>query len=406
MASFKNVGKKNWSFRFKYKDKLTGEWKEVKRRGYPSKGEAELAYEEIKRTIEEGYKISEKTLLVDFIEYWLEQYQLNRVEENTYKLHENNLKNHIKPYFQSLKLGDLTPELYQKFMNHLKAKNYSKRTMEIVHGTVYGAMKRALINKRLKENPAENVIITSLKGKRTLDANSDQLKFLPTNKISDFLNAAMRDNIIYYMVFRTFLETGVRKGEGLALTKDDLLLDENIILVNKTLNYHPDSPEKTFKITKTSGSVRSIPITNSLKLELQSHLLRLEDNKRRFGNKYQHNLNLVFCREDGSPIPRSTLFNAFRRILKSIGMENLPIHSLRHTHAVLLLESKAEMKDIQMRLGHSSMQITSDVYAHTSEIIRKDTIDKFESYTKDIFSGANMGQEHNRISNVVSLPQK
>ncbi|OAH53951.1 integrase [Domibacillus aminovorans] len=58
----------------------------------------------------------------------------------------------------------------------------------------------------------------------------------------------------------------------------------------------------------------------------------------------------------------------------------LPIHSLRHTHAVILLESGAQMKYIQERLGHGSMAITADVYSHISDRLNKETIDEFEKY--------------------------
>ncbi|MEF2094823.1 hypothetical protein FC682_19820 [Peribacillus simplex] len=60
------------------------------------------------------------------------------------------------------------------------------------------------------------------------------------------------------------------------------------------------------------------------------------------------------------------------------------MHCLRHTYAVLLLESGATMKYIQERLGYGSTQITADAYAHISKKIEKDTMGNFEDYTKDI----------------------
>jgi integrase len=83
-------------------------------------------------------------------------------------------------------------------------------------------------------------------------------------------------------------------------------------------------------------------------------------------------------------MPKSTLFNAFERILRRADLSKVPIHSLRHTHAVLLLEAGADMKYVQERLGHGSIQITSDVYAHISKKIEKDTMDKFEGYLKNV----------------------
>lgn len=79
-------------------------------------------------------------------------------------------------------------------------------------------------------------------------------------------------------------------------------------------------------------------------------------------------------------MPKSSLFNAFSRILKRAGIPPLPIHSLRHTHAVILLEAGADLKYIQERLGHGSIQITSDVYSHISKKIEREKIEKFDDY--------------------------
>lgn len=83
-------------------------------------------------------------------------------------------------------------------------------------------------------------------------------------------------------------------------------------------------------------------------------------------------------------MPKSTLFNAFERILKRADLPKVPIHSLRHTHAVLLLEAGADMKYVQERLGHGSIQITSDVYAHISKKIETDTMGKYKEYMKNV----------------------
>lgn len=100
---------------------------------------------------------------------------------------------------------------------------------------------------------------------------------------------------------------------------------------------------------------------------------------------YRHDLNLVLCKNDGSPMPKSTLFNAFQRILKRVNLnENLRIHSLRHTYAVLMLEAGADIKFVQEQLGHKSVQITSDIYAHISKKLEQRNIDKYELYTSNI----------------------
>ncbi|WP_312027174.1 tyrosine-type recombinase/integrase [Cytobacillus firmus] len=87
---------------------------------------------------------------------------------------------------------------------------------------------------------------------------------------------------------------------------------------------------------------------------------------------------------DGNYMPKSSLFNSFSRILKKCDLPSLPIHSLRHTHAVLQLEAGADMKCIQESLGQGSIQITADVYSHISKKIEIERLSKFEEYMNNV----------------------
>ncbi|MGG3452252.1 hypothetical protein [Domibacillus aminovorans] len=82
--------------------------------------------------------------------------------------------------------------------------------------------------------------------------------------------------------------------------------------------------------------------------ELRDHKKWQNSNKLTLNDIYMHDLNLVFFCINGNYLPNTTLFNAFKRILKQAELQQLPIHSLRHTHAVML---------IQDRLGHRSMAL-------------------------------------------------
>lgn len=134
----------------------------------------------------------------------------------------------------------------------------------------------------------------------------------------------------------------------------------------------------------TYHSKRIITISQSLENDLHFHKKYQNQNKLALKEEYKYDLNLVLCRNDGNYMPKSSLHNAFRRILKATGLPSLPIHSLRHTHAVLLLEAGADMKYVQERLGHGSIQITADVYSHISKKIEQDRMNKYEEYMKDV----------------------
>lgn len=317
--------------------------------------------------------------LKSYLETWLTEYKKGTVAKNTFELHEQNIKNHIVPYFKNILLKDVKPVLYQKFVNHLDQQGYSKRTVEIIHSTVYNAYEKAIVLGKVEKNPSAGVTI---KGK----TKEKEVKFIESEHIAAFLQTANEYGYIYWLFYKVLIETGLRKGEAAALQWTDVDLKEKTININKSLDFKEASKNQAniFGDTKNFNSKRIITISQSLANDLHFHKKYQNQNKLALKEHYLHDLNLVLCRNDGNYMPKSSLFNSFARITKKCGLPSLPIHSTRHTHAVLQLEAGADMKYIQERLGHGSMQITSDVYSHISKKIEKDRMDQFEDYMKNV----------------------
>ncbi|AFJ61904.1 MULTISPECIES: site-specific integrase [Bacillus] len=381
MASFRKRGS-TWQYRIKHKDPLTHEQIEVSKGGFKTKKEAQLAARQEELRLNSDLEINGgDVLLKHYLKDWLTEYKQGTVRKNTYILHERNVKTKILPYFKDIKLKDIKPLRYQKFINHLAEQGYSKRTIEIIHGTMFNALSTAVKPlKKLEENPCEGVTIPKIPKKK------EKLAYINSDDISFFLKIARQDNYLYYIFFKTLLETGMRKGEAAALQRKDIDLKNNYIHINKSLDFQVKEGEERFGETKTYESERRIKISNSLAKELTAHMKYLNDNRIVFNEVYEHELDLVFCREDGKPLPKSTLFNALNRILKKSGLNKMPIHGLRHTHAVLLLESGATMKFVQERLGHKNITITSDVYSHISEKLENSSVDGYEEYMNSLLS--------------------
>lgn len=381
MATFRKRGDK-WEYRISFKDPFTQKYRVKSKSGFKTKKEAHAAASEEETKIANGFELDSTSLCLDqYLINWLNEYKKESVRKNTYKLHSQNIKNHILPYFKHILLKDIKPIMYQKFLNHLTAKGYSKRTVEIIHSTMHNAMDKAIILSKIEKNPCTGATISNKNAKK-----SGTLKYMRSEDIPTFLQVAYMDNYIYYIFFKTLIETGMRKGEAAALQWNDLDLQEGIITINKSLDFQAESEDLLFGDTKTYSSTRQIVIASSLIDDLLKHKQMQDDDKRILGDAYKHDLNLVFCRRDGSFLPKSTLFNAFSRILKKANLSKLSIHSLRHTHAVLMLESGASMKYIQERLGHGSISITSDVYSHISKKINQDSIASFEEYISRILN--------------------
>lgn len=207
---------------------------------------------------------------------------------------------------------------------------------------------------------------------------------MDSKDIPAFLQFAYNDNYMYGIFFKFLIETGLRKGEAAALQWSDIDLKSKKVHVNKTLDFQPNNPSEMFRDPKTFNSSRTVTLRQNMVSELHTHMKYLNSNKLAIKESYKHNLNLVFCRNDGSPLPKSTLFHTFNRICKKAGLPKLSIHSTRHTHVVLMREAGVELKYIQERFSHGSDKITSEVYAHISKKIEKASIKKYEEHMGNI----------------------
>lgn len=381
ITKYKNKKDKKYKYeyRIKYKDPITQKYREKSKKGFTSHPEALHAATLVEKRLLEGFE-QVPISLEEFLKTWLEEYKKDVVRKNTYNQHVYSVEKHILPYFKNILMQNIKPIMYQKFLNYLAdEKGYSKRTIEIVHTTFYNACDRAVNLGKIERNPCKNAII---KGK----VKNKEIEYMESDNIQKFLTTAYADNYNYWIFFKTLIQTGMRKGEAAALQWTDIDLKNKTITINKTLDFQTKEGEDLFGDTKNYNSNRVITISQSLANDLHFHMKYQNQNKLILNEMYRHDLNLVFCRNNGDILPKSTLFNAMKRITKKAGVPDIPIHALRHTHAVLLLESGASMKYVQERLGHGSMQITADVYSHVSKKIEEDSMNKFEDYTKDILS--------------------
>lgn len=370
-------------FRLRYKDKTTGEWDEKKRRGFRTKAEANAVLTQLEGELKKGFDRSSKETLEEFLWFWYYEYRYKKWAKNTYLIDMNNINNHILPYYQKIQLTEVTHESYQKFINHL-LETKSKRTAEIVHTSFNLAMKAAIKLKKINENPCEGVEIRPNREKK--NEKSERIRFIEYDEIPAFLDAAKKDDYLYYMFLAHLIQTGMRKGEAGALQWKHVDIENRKITIEQTMDYQTLDEDEYFGDPKTFNSRRVIPITSWWAMQLNAHRVRQNINRDRFGDDYKAHLDLVFAREDGDRIPKSTLFNAHKRICRKAGLSpDYDIHSTRHTATVLMLESEMDLKVVQEILGHGSARITSDIYTHISKRIENRSVEKFESHIAKIF---------------------
>lgn len=103
------------------------------------------------------------------------------------------------------------------------------------------------------------------------------------------------------------------------------------------------------------------------------------ENRVYFGPEYNFENDLVFCKENGDSYYPTIINRKFNKLLKKAGLPaKYNIHSLRHTHATLLLKQGIAPKVIQERLGHASIAVTMDVYSHVTPNMQKEAAEKMD----------------------------
>jgi integrase len=115
--------------------------------------------------------------------------------------------------------------------------------------------------------------------------------------------------------------------------------------------------------TPKTHQARTIDLDPGTVERLRAHRERQMRERHEWGDDYQDN-DLVFCREDGSPIHPHTFSQAFERIVARSGLPKIPLHGLRHTHATVGLALGVPAKVVTERLGHENVAFTLKQYAH------------------------------------------
>jgi integrase len=122
---------------------------------------------------------------------------------------------------------------------------------------------------------------------------------------------------------------------------------------------------------KTAKGRRNVALDPATVASLRAHRTRQAEERLALGPAYVDE-DLVFCREDGTPIWPRTFSRAFRAAAGAAGLPRIRLHDLRHTHATLALESGVHPLVVSERLGHSKVSITLDTYSHVTPALAED----------------------------------
>ena len=227
----------------------------------------------------------------------------------------------------------------------------------------------------IKENPM--LYVSMPKYNTQLINNPDDLKIISLDDYTKILERfPYKSNM--YIPLQIAFNTGMRASEVMSLTWDCVDLKNGTIRVEKIL-YRNDFKQWVFGPPKTNSSIRIIKIGTTLLNILKRHAEDQEGNRKKYGQYYiKHDFDFVCLKENGELLTVDSLKYLSRVVNYELNID-FKFHSLRHTHATMLLESGANIKDIQARLGHSKLATTMDTYSHVTKKMSEDSVNIFES---------------------------
>ena len=334
------------------------------------------------------YLNAQHMTLNSFFETWLSEIKENTVKANTISVYMEIYKVHIAPALGRLQVSSINKLMIQRLLNNMSKNGLSPNTLAKTKAILYSIFKEAMENRMISYNPCENITIRRDKTERRVLSSDEQKIFLEAIQGSR-----------YEMLCILGLSTGLRIGELSGLRWSDINFEDKILTVERTYIYLHDvknhQMKDVFHSPKTKNSCRSIRLLDSTLELLQKHKLKQEKEKAALGAEWcpvEDGEDLVFTTKTGGPVRglnvSETLNNYVKKINKReeiqaarenrepVVFERITPHTLRHTFATRAFESGIPPKVVQQILGHSSLEMTMDLYTHVTEDVQSKEIQK------------------------------
>ena len=319
-------------------------------------------------------------------ELWLDEYKLEYDKPNTIKQRESILKIYLYPVLGDYKIDKITPYILNELVKTW-VKNANKKTDKKIRNVGNGKHISNIANV-LKQIFDYAVRMDLLGTNPMLKVKIPKIKCNQAKKEVEFLNKTESKAFIFALMtlegsyeaentkafFYLLIMTGMRMSEALALKWSDLDFNQKFITINKTLNDSGNIQEEP-KTKKSNRQIflddKTIKVLQGFKAYQLEKCLELGLSKTEF--IFVHLLT-------GKVYRRQRMSDKLRIFLRDSNMKQFTPHILRHTCASMLIEAGANFKDIQVQLGHETIQTTMDTYGYLTAEKKQENANLLSQY--------------------------
>ena len=335
MPAYKDKNNGTWYCKFYYKD-WSGVLKQKWKRGFGTKKEAQ----EFERNFLQRKSFSQDILFENLYYVYIEEMSV-RLKYSSILTKKNICETKILPYFAKKPVNEIQAADIRKWQNSLleSEHGYSKTYLKTINNQLSAIINFAHKYYNLESNPCEQA--GSIGASR-----AERMQFWTLEEFLAFREGIMdkRNSLI---CFDVLYWTGIREGELLALSEQDINFEKKELFISKS--YQRLEKKDIITSPKTRKSRRRIPIPDFLCKELQEY---------RSGPDYDAGSERFF------PFSKAFLNYEIRRGCKKTGVKKIRVHDIRHSHVSLLIDQGFDALVIAERVGHENVSTTLNTYAH------------------------------------------
>lgn len=324
-----------------------------------SRAEVRRKVKAAERALEEGRSSApERRTVGQYLKEWLEEVLPGTVSPKTLASYSDVVRLYINPHVGGVLLAELTPKDVTKMLRALQKAGKSPNTQRLARSVLRRALRRAEAEGIIARNAAaiaDGPKVGTREG-RTLTV--EQARKLLDKADTEPLGAA----------WALAVTVGLRRGEVLGLAWEDLDLEGDLptVTVRRALKRIPREGLELSEV-KTQGSRRRLRLPAPTVARLKRHREAQQLEALVLGKAWPGEVlgtDLVFRTPLGTPVDPDNFRKLTYDLTESALGERWSPHELRHSAASLMLAQGVPLKVISEVLGHSSIRITSDVYAH------------------------------------------
>lgn len=260
----------------------------------------------------------------------------------------------IKPASAEKIAKALGMRLSKVFRPSGKPEKLSSKTILHHHRLISSILHTAVQWQYIPANPAERVKPPKVK--------RDEAEFLDDEQAMHLLELLEEQPIYYRTAIAVLLFTGMRRGELLGLTWEDIDFEKQTIRICRTLQYLPGRGVFVDE-TKNYSSNRVIKAPLSAMEYFKEYQIWQRKEFLKIGLIWNAG-NHIFTTYNGVPMHPDTLTGWFGDFIKKTDLPHIHVHSLRHTNATLQIANGVSLTTVAGRLGHADATTTSKIYAH------------------------------------------